>query len=55
MVAEVNRQKSQTKATDKENLNPYVTEYKNISKFAQAYPNILLTNIWFIILQTLSA
>ncbi len=30
LVAEVNRQKSYAKATNKENLNPYAAAYNNI-------------------------
>lgn len=42
LVAEVNRQKSYAKATNKENFNPYAAAYKNMPKFAQANPNIKL-------------
>ncbi|UZW14823.1 transposase [Clostridium pasteurianum] len=42
LVAEINRQKSYAKATNKENFNPYAAAYKNMPKFAQANPNIRL-------------
>ncbi|OAA90789.1 transposase [Clostridium ljungdahlii] len=42
LVAEVNRQKSYAKATNKKNFNPYAAAYENMPKFAQANPNIKL-------------
>ena len=42
LVAEINRQKSYAKATNKENFNPYAAAYKNMPKFAYANSNIKL-------------
>lgn len=42
LVAEVKRQKSYAKATNKENFNPYAAAYKNMPKFAQANTDIKL-------------
>lgn len=42
LVAEINRQKSYAKATNKKDFNPYAAAYKNMPKFAQANSNIKL-------------